>query len=469
MPAVTGFAAALKEQVRRLLADAGAAVPRVVAFGIDTLYLHWKVPVSSDLAATLRALQSEAADNPISKGGGIPIVELGGFEFEVKAHASKTAPLLLHCENVMDVHINPVPLISNMPTIAIELRSVWLWTRGAHRAVADACDVVDGIIPDATELPAALLVPQVTRVDICADFQWGEVLKDNMLLLYPATLQGGGVNTPGIRTRADNFVSYWKVKKRKCTGATYGDKTSDVSAGIYNKTEEIAKVSLKTWFLDVWRKSPNYVEGDDVWRLEFRLKREGLRRLQCPGVKRPLLTWPELADHLQAVWKYLTGSWLVWRGQRTKETRHTIDERWAPLHNVDVGKDFHNGCPLVISKRIEVIGEMATAQTCGYLAQMKAHVEFRTGREVTLDEAMVIILDAVLEHGEQSGRPLEQRCKERRLKFQTLSSAGAREPQKQPYVPHGWSDALSAAEVLAIERELRRELHGETRKGISSA
>lgn len=450
----SGFVGELRQQIRRLLQ--ASAVPRIVAFGVDTLYLHWKVPVSSDLVAMLRALQESAAAVPLDKGGGVPLLELGGLRFEVKAHASRQAPIFLHAENVMDVHLNPTPAIATMPTIAIELRSVWLWQRGPHRAAQDTCDVLADLVPDGVVLPEAQLIPQVTRVDICADFQWGDTLKENMLLLYPASLQGKGENAPGLRTRADNFVSYWKIKKQKCTGATYGNETSDVSAGVYNKSEEIAASSGKTWFEDVWKASPNYVAGEDVWRLEYRLKREGLRSLQCPGVKRALLTWPDVAEHLEAIWRYLSGEWLVWRGQRTKHSRHAIDERWRPLHELDVGAQFHNGCADVLRKRIEQIGEMATAQTCGYLAQMKAHVELELGRDVEFEDALAVIIAKVDKHGEQSGRTLEMRCRERRAKFDSLIAAGARPPVPRPEAlppRHAGDGARMAKRALArIER-----------------
>jgi len=51
-----------------------------------------------------------------------------------------------------------------------------------------------------------------------------------------------------------------------------------ISCSIYNKTLEIKQKSGKTWFYDLWRKN-GWDETADVWRVEFRFKREFLHQV----------------------------------------------------------------------------------------------------------------------------------------------------------------------------------------------
>src|SRR6266487_2897550 len=83
---------------------------------------------------------------------------------------------------------------------------------------------------------------------------------------------------------------------------------SPLSCSIYNKTLEIKQKSGKTWFHDLWRKGVEGLHGgtwdseSDVWRVEFRFRREFLRNL-----KTPIEDAYDLLHHFQPLWEYAGG------------------------------------------------------------------------------------------------------------------------------------------------------------------
>src|SRR5205807_9517086 len=81
-----------------------------------------------------------------------------------------------------------------------------------------------------------------------------------------------------------------------------------LSCSIYNKTLEIKQKSGKTWFYDLWRKGVEGLHGgmwddeSDVWRIEFRFKREFLRNL-----KAPIEDAYDLLEQFRHLWEYAAG------------------------------------------------------------------------------------------------------------------------------------------------------------------
>jgi len=70
----------------------------------------------------------------------------------------------------------------------------------------------------------------------------------------------------------------------------FSNHASPISCAIYNKTREIQQKSMKTWFYDLWRtgaECPNGGKWDgesDVWRVEFRFKRDFLHNRRVVAV-----------------------------------------------------------------------------------------------------------------------------------------------------------------------------------------
>lgn len=121
---------------------------------------------------------------------------------------------------------------------------------------------------------------------------------------------------------------------REMTGMTLGRRGGPAMARIYDKTRE---ASTDAAIRDVWRQAgydPTQ-HGAPVWRVEYEVRSELLRELAAEDGHLPADD-PEalLNDHLDELWHYLAGDWLVLR-QATPVTER-VERRppapwWAAL------------------------------------------------------------------------------------------------------------------------------------------
>jgi len=78
-----------------------------------------------------------------------------------------------------------------------------------------------------------------------------------------------------------------------------------MSCCIYDKTRELKK-SGKIWFEDVWLLN-GWEDGQTVWRVEFRFKREALHELKAEGLFHGIENAYDLPDRLRVLWAYAAG------------------------------------------------------------------------------------------------------------------------------------------------------------------
>jgi hypothetical protein len=103
-----------------------------------------------------------------------------------------------------------------------------------------------------------------------------------------------------------------KAVGRRFTGFVFG-RGGGMMARLYDKDAQMEEKGL-TWMRAYWR---GRVEGEPVWRLEFELKREFLRRLEAQDAEAVLELVP-------ALWQRCTGEWLTLR----IPSAHTVTARW---------------------------------------------------------------------------------------------------------------------------------------------
>lgn len=95
---------------------------------------------------------------------------------------------------------------------------------------------------------------------------------------------------------------------------------SALSCRIYNKSLEIIS-SSKMWFQEIW-KEYNWDENNDVWRVEFQIRREVLKELNAFSVENTFFK-------LQEIWAYLTQKWLLMKKRINKNvSRDKLIEKW---------------------------------------------------------------------------------------------------------------------------------------------
>lgn len=302
--------------------------------GIDSLHLSSGAALRPDVVKDLLERKAEAVKCH-AEGRPLPrwrtIVTVNGVavtvELEVQPRGTRKGDLLLTSDAMAVVmHSNPP---RNLPAAYVELHAVFLWCGWDY-----ASDVGAALLRDVAAVPTSVDV-QVSRIDLAADFM-------------------GWQPTPELREHlVGRFVSWkknlevdgspWEEEHgrgRRFTGFTFG--RGYMLARLYDKTVEIQK-SGKTWFEPKW-KPAGFVDTDTsghVWRLEFQVRREVLRK--CELITHEMKTseggegstevkrWADLKKGLNDLWRYLTSKWLTYRLKRKNRKRVVLHPRWVTL------------------------------------------------------------------------------------------------------------------------------------------
>lgn len=190
-------------------------------------------------------------------------------------------------------------------------------------------------------------------------------------------------------------------------------------ARLYDKTREL-KVSRKEWFLDVWRTSKNFRDGEPVWRLEFQMRRPALRKLRLKSSdeiiqgRRPLENWLDVLDLGQGLWRFLAGRWLTVRERRTRETRQILTPAWTTLRDDGFASGLWEGTDADLYRAEQKAGAKFTdAALAGYLARGLAELNFIGRLPLTLDAAVPVMLARAQHNMSRKGTTLEARAEAR--------------------------------------------------------
>jgi hypothetical protein len=269
-------------------ATPGGAVPaRVVAAGVDSLYLGYVGTASRKTLRDFERAQSAARRQkkmPRDPVTGAPldlvedeILELGEQVFSVRSYGASNATFLGTHED-MQIAVEP----EGAPTLQVRPTARLLWRVGLDRAIAIADSVARAVLRETDDR-------YVQRIDVCADYQ-GEAPTVHTLERVAARGQisrrafatgrapGEGERTEVIGEGLDpneNAMLRELFMRQRVTGFRFGN-GGPVVLRWYDKTEEI-RVSRKFWFEDMYARHPDYVVGEHVWRVEAQVKREYLR------------------------------------------------------------------------------------------------------------------------------------------------------------------------------------------------
>jgi len=366
------------------------STPRIIASGVDSLYLFTPTPLRGRVVTVLE--DAKAAAIQTHKNGRLPTETIAGHTFSVERHGAKTAPLLLTSEHLA-VKANPYAA-QNFPTVALELRSLYLWQRGAEEATRQAQAIADAMtrlaLPGEEDL-------RVSRIDLSVDFQ-------------------GWVPSPEDAARFVTRAAYPALhrQRRAFTGFMFG--RGVLAARIYDKTIEIQR-SDKGWFRRIWEQAPGYDPKAPVWRLEFQLRREALRSMKVRteiGEPVAMSTWPDALGHARALWRRMATRWLSLRPPRRGKTRQLFTPEWEALQTLGFADGPWAGTDADLYREARQAGsERTTAQLAGYLARGFAEHRFHEDIAADLDEALPTIIGRARLHAERTGRTVEARAKQR--------------------------------------------------------
>lgn len=431
---------------------------RVVARGIDTLVLFTAAPVRADVVAQLEALKQRARDCR----EGQPWEPVPGLELQVQSHGVGGARFLA-TSDLFALRLNPEPGDDNTPTVTIEVRALGLWSLGWRRAG----DRTEEMLRACT-LASAPLMTQVSRVDLAVDFQgWVPEPGDRVRLHSRARKRArhwvedplgwhwldNDAGRAWLAAEVDRQISLVEqLKKAKASkdisrqrelvrAVLHADDTHHaeyddgrhftgfsigagamLSARIYDKRRE-CETRRKTWFEGVWKKSADYVPEASVWRLEFQLRREGLRSMRLEHTEGEFTpgSWESLKANVGSIWRYMSRRWL-WHGTRSAEVRQGYSEQWVPLTDTAGWSDEEEILPLHRAAA-EGQSEGITAGLAGYLTSAAALVAEAMPGDVAPDfgEVMVSVMAAAFAHvqrveqleGDEGETGLEKRYHEK--------------------------------------------------------
>lgn len=308
---------------------------RVLLAGPDTLYFSFEMQVSDEMRAALDAEKQQAriaaGENQVhcpdwlgarilpngARGGYSILIETEDFTVKVLGDG-----------------------IPNRPGLYVEMRSLFLHTH--PDGPAGACEEAIAWVrehlltdqePDTTARLVSFDSAKLSRADIHIDWQGGY--------------------TPCLASASDELRRFIRPGKTKWgfygagqtpTGYTFGK--GHVQARLYNKTLETAERANDAYaVLLVARNGEAYDPAQEVWRLEFELKRDGAKGFKlyaAPEVDddeaaieaeiaaeelEHIGTLPRFFARMGEVFSYLTLHWL-----RFVEDNGTANRSRWPLH-----------------------------------------------------------------------------------------------------------------------------------------
>lgn len=395
---------------------------RVVAQGVDTLHLFTVKPIDPAWAERLRLARLEAEQL------GEPELTVGSLTLTMRDRGAGGARYLLESD-LWAFKVSPSPKPGH-PTVQLEVRALALWANGWRRAADMALDAAAELCGCGAAGVDALQA-QVTRADLCVDFQgWAPRADELELFTTRATRRGahagaswewlqgedgraatrrkrGAVLELAARLRASTSIveqhqlmlelgdaagddgwaaSTWR-HGRTLTGFSFGK--GRIAARLYDKRREIG-VSAKHWMRSVWRRAgafdahsgelAAYLEDAEVWRLEFQLRREAVTSLEELVPPEPgsdweslsLGSWAHFVGRLDSLWRYLSHQWLR-HGRRQEDDRQATSAVWEQLQRAWSSEEpapvnLHR--PAVEAARVVVVPQLA-----GLLATAAAQVQ----------------------------------------------------------------------------------------------
>ncbi|HVB26045.1 MAG TPA: hypothetical protein VNG51_29160 [Ktedonobacteraceae bacterium] len=344
---------------------------KLIGYGVDTLILNVRYadkhgqPVKQELdeqlAATLEYLQNaaRAAETAVASDWSF----LGVLLFVEPHGAGKQWRWLLTCR-LLSVAVSRGRF--NDLIAQVRFSSEFLWSQACTGdALYRVHDFLMGIFGEDIHL-------QVSEIHLCADVVGYDFSQCDYEALFVTRVRKNealfGVDSVALNCHRVATLAFSKHK-------------APLSCAIYNKSLEIAQKSGKTWFYDLWKSETvaSVWDGEsEVWRVEFRFKRQALHEFQ--------IEWAyDVLDQLKRLWDYAAGhivggddglpdGWLryVLPSEDSNRSRWPVHPAWAIVQNAFSSELENNLGPLVRKRIREKNVERGIASTIGYISTLAA-------------------------------------------------------------------------------------------------
>ncbi len=273
--------------------------------GVDSLYLSYAGVLFSEQDAALSALKKAAkSTNEIDHA--TATYRHGKNLFRVMDKGAGRFAYIL-ADPAYYIKLSS-PTARSIPLAYVQVKSDFLAKYGVKASSEELTEVIDSFGSMESS-------PTVSRADLFVDFtcdySFEQLIRSSWLC------------------RARQYSNYWVGPT--FTGFSFG-LGGDMSARLYNKTEEIKK-SGKDYLKYLWRDA-GWDASTDVWRLEFQFKRKVLGEHQVRTVD-------DLLDRLGPLWVYASTQWLkLTIPSLTDDTksRWPLHPVWSELTQVDWGE-----------------------------------------------------------------------------------------------------------------------------------
>src|SRR3989440_8746395 len=262
---------------------------KLVGYGVDTLILNMrytneqyqpiKQELTQEIAQELDDLQSEARTNEMAMIS--PWSFLGVLLF-VEPHGAGKQWRWLLTSRLLNLAVSRGRF--NDIIAQVRFSSEFLWSQAWS---GDALTKVHSFL---MSIFGEYIHLQLSEVHLCADVVGYDFSQCNYETQFVTRVRKNeafyGADSVSLDCHRVSTLAFSKHK-------------APISCGIYNKTLEIKQKSGKTWFYDLWRNN-GWDDTADVWRVEFRFKREFLHQV---GIE-----WAyDVLDKMKHLWEYAAG------------------------------------------------------------------------------------------------------------------------------------------------------------------
>lgn len=331
-------------------------IVNILRNGIDSLYLSYQGEINTDIEDQLRDLK-EKGQSPDPREQSQAVYVVGEHLFEVQDKGSGFYPYVL-VNNAYRIQLSSSKA-QKIPLAYVQLKSDWLASKG----VIYCKEELETIIGHLGFIEAS---ENVSRCDLFVDFVCETDIETIQLAQWI--------------TRAKRFSKYHMGKV--FTGYTFG-LGGDISARLYNKTEEI-KESGKFHLKDLW-KQQGWEEGQTVYRLEFELKNRVLQEHEASTVD-------ALLSRSGGVWRYCLLNWLKLTIPSTvdsTQSRWPLHPLWDALSQIEWFRSFEGTSMPVRSQRIPSDSYLYVSGLAGITSFMavKGIYDFNVALEAYAKEA----------------------------------------------------------------------------------
>jgi hypothetical protein len=321
----------------------------LVSYGVDTLILNiryadnkgqpFKQELVGELAHTLDDLQGDARTNVMAMVS--PWSFLGVALF-VEPHGASRQWRWLFTSRLLNIAVSRGTF--NDLIAQVRFSSEFLWSQEwCGDAISNVHCFLMSIFGEHIHL-------QVSEVHLCADlveFDFSQVNYEEHFVTR--VRKNDAIYSSGV-----DGVS---LDCHRVSTLRFSSHGSPLSCTIYNKTLEIKQKSGKTWFYDLWH-NHGWDDATDVWRVEFRFKREFLHQV---GIE-----WAyDILDEMKRLWEYAAGriaggddglpdGWLryVLPNEDSNRSRWPVHPAWVVVQGA-FAEDVDPGLgPLVLRLRL---------------------------------------------------------------------------------------------------------------------